>query len=359
MLAIIRLIGHYASMNPEMPAHGHDEHDEDGRSRGGRARAEKLSPSERSAISRKAALARWEQPKKMAICGSEDQPLVIGDVELTCYVLDDGTRVLTQASFLQALGRHRRANTRSDSGVPPILQGRAIAPFIPDAVMEKARPITFQLPNGSRASGYNAELLPAVCEIYLAAREEGALPYQQLHVARQAEVLVRGLARVGIIALVDEATGYQEVRQRDALARILEEFVAKELQPWVKTFPPDYYEQMFRLRGLDYDTDNVKRPQYFGVLTNNVIYDRLAPGVRAELKRKVPKTDDGRPKARLHQQLTPDTGHPKLREHLASVISIMKLSDNWTDFMDKIDRIHPKFGSTIPLPLMMDDDKGL
>ncbi|GAA2746298.1 hypothetical protein GCM10009868_31140 [Terrabacter aerolatus] len=159
----------------------------------------------------------------MAICGSPDKPLVIGDVELTCYVLDDGTRVLTQASFLQALGRHRRANTRSGSAIPPILQGRAIAPFIPDDVLAKARPITFKLPNGGRASGYNAELLPAICEIYLQARDAKASPYQQLHVARQAEVLVRGLARVGIIALVDEATGYQEVQQRDALARILEE----------------------------------------------------------------------------------------------------------------------------------------
>ncbi len=321
----------------------------EGRAKGGAARASRLSPERRAEISRRAAQARWDEPKKIAVCGSPDRPLKIGDVELACYVLDDGTRVLSQASFLQALGRHRRANTRSDAGVPPILQGRAIAPFIPDDVMEKARPITFRLPNGSRASGYNAELLPAVCEIYLAARESGALPYQQMHVAAQAEVLVRGLARVGIIALVDEATGYQDVRQRDALAKILEEFVAKELQPWVKTFPPDFYEQMFRLRGLDYKSHTVRRPQYFGILTNDVVYDRLAPGVLAELKRKVPRTDGGRPKARLHQQLTSESGHPKLREHLASIVSIMKLSNDWDDFKSKLDRIHPKYGTTIPI----------
>lgn len=311
------------------------------KSRGGRARAASLTPAERSQISRQAAKARWGVTKK-AVCGSADNPLRIGDVELTCYVLEDGTRVLTQASFLEAIGRHRRANTKAASGVPPILQGQAIAPFISEDVLEKATPITFQLPGGGRASGYNAEVLPAVCDIYLAARDAGVLPHQQLHVARQAEILVRGLARVGIIALVDEATGYQEVRQRDALARILEEFVAKELQPWVKTFPPEFYEQMFRLRGLNYDEGTIKRPQYFGNLTNNVVYDRLAPGVREELKRKVPKS------ARLHQGLTHDTGHPKLREHLASVVSIMKLSDDWEDFTGKIDRIHPRYNKTIP-----------
>jgi hypothetical protein len=52
---------------------------------------------------------------------------------------------------------------------------------------------------------------------------------QQEHIAKQAEILVRGFAGVGIIALVDEATGYQQDRARDALSRILEAFIAKEL----------------------------------------------------------------------------------------------------------------------------------
>ena len=322
-----------------------------GKSAGGKARAEKLSPERRSEISRAAARKRWETVDKVAICGSTDNPLVIGDVPLTCYVLDDGTRVLTQSSFLHAIGRHRKANTRAGSGVPPILQGRAIAPFIPDEVLAKAEPIPFRLPSGTKASGYNAELLPDVCEIYLEAREAGALPWQQEHVARQAEVIIRGLARVGIIALVDEATGYQEIRQRDALAKILEEFVAKELQPWVKTFPPEFYEQMFRLRGLDYKSGQVQRPQYFGKLTNDVVYERLAPGVLDELKNKVDRSPSGRPRNRFHQHLTSDSGHPRLREHLASVISIMKLSSDWNDFKIKLDTIHPKYGHTQPFAL--------
>jgi hypothetical protein len=200
-----------------------------------------------------------------------------------------------------------------------------------------------------------------VCEIYLSARDAGTLPYQQRPVAQQAEVLVRGLAHVGIIALVDEATGYQEVRARDALARILEAFVAKELQAWVRTFPDDFYSELFRLRELDYPKDTVKKPQYFGHLTNNIVYERLAPGVLDELRRVTPRDESGRRKYKYFQRLTTNVGYPKLREHLGSVVAIMKLSRDWRDFEIKLDQIHPRIGDTIPLPLddYTDNGKGL
>lgn len=336
-----------------------------GRARGGDARAKSLSAGQRSEIARRAAASRWADVTE-AVCGSADQPLRIGDVEIECYVLEDGTRVLTQASFLEALGRHRKANVRRESGddpLPPVLQGKAINRFITPDILKKSTPITFRPPSGGRASGYNAELLPGVCEVYLRAREAGELPYNQEHVAKQAEILVRGLARVGIIALVDEATGYQEVRARNALSRILEAFVAKELRAWVQTFPSDYYREMFRLRGLDYpDPTAVKRPQYFGHLTNDIVYKRLAPGVLTELKRVTPRDETGRHKQRLHQRLTPDVGYPRLHEHLGSVVTLMKLSKDWLDFYRKLDVIHPRIDASIPLPFDGDDpalDDGL
>jgi len=323
------------------------------KARGGIARARRLRPEQRSEIAKRAASARWSKDLSEAICGSPDQPLRIGDVEIECYVLSDGTRVLTQASFLEALGRHRKANVRREGGeeqLPAILQGKALYEFLTPEILEKGRPITFRLPSGGRASGYNAELLPVICELYLKARDKGGLPKNQEHVARQAEILVRGLAHVGIIALVDEATGYQEVRARDALSRILEAFIAKELQPWVRTFPDDFYRELFRLRGLDYPTATVQRPQYFGHLTNDIVYRRLAPGVLKELKSVTVRTDDGRPKHRYFQRLTTNVGYPKLREHLGSVVTLMKLSGDWRDFSLKLDRIHPRIGDTIPLP---------
>lgn len=157
-----------------------------------------------------------------------------------------------------------------------------------------------------------------------------------------AKILVRGFARVGIIALVDEATGYQADRARDALAKILEEFVAKELRKWVRTFPGEFYREMFRLRKIPY-TGSVKKPQYIGHLTNDLVYARLAPGVLDELRRVTPRNEKGQLKHRLFQRLTEDVGHPKLREHLASVIALMKAADTWDQFMGMMDRSLRKY----------------
>ena len=325
------------------------------KAKGGKARAKKLSASKRSAIAKKAAASRWAD-LPIAVCAtSEGQPLRIADIELECYVLEDGTRLLSQAGFLSALGRHRKANVRRET-VPAILQGKAISPFIGEDTLEKSTTIAFRTPHGNRASGYRAELLPEVCEVYLKARDSNVLPRNQLHVAKQAEILMRGLARVGIIALIDEATGYQDLRARNALTLILEQFIAKELQAWVRTFPDDYYRGMFRLRGLQYPEDNVKRPQYFGTLTNDVVYTRLAPGVLDELKKVTPRSATGNLRRKFFQRLTTNIGYPKLREHLGSVVTMMKLSNSWREFMENLDRLHPRYGHTIPMELTFDDD---
>lgn len=331
---------------------------DDRHSKGGRERAKRLTPAQRSASAQKAANARWDQNVTAAVCGSPDHPLVIGNVEIECYVLEDETRVLSQASFLEALGRNRRAKVRADGSLPVFLQGKGIAPFITDEIRDKAQPITFSPIAGGRANGFNALLLPEVCEIYLKARETKKLPANQQKVAVQAELIMRGLARVGIVALVDEATGYQAMRERNALAKILEAFVDHELQQYIRTFPDDFYREMFRLRGLEFSVGSVKRPQYFGTLTNDIVYKRLAPGVLEELKRVSPKTESGRRKGKLFQNLTTNIGYPKLREHLGSVVTLMKLSDDWHGFTRKLDQIHPRVGDNLVLPLN-DDGHGL
>jgi hypothetical protein len=327
-----------------------------GRSKSGSARAAALTPERRSEIARKAALARHE-PLHNVLAGSPDRPLRIGNVEIECYVLDDGSRVLTQASMLRALGRSRSipggASDLSDSALPPILQARSLRDHIPDHLIEQAQPIDFRLPNQVRARGYRAELLPAICDIYLAARRAKGFPKNQEHIAAQAEILVRALAHVGIIALVDEATGYQDARAKNALAQILEAYVAAELQRWVKTFPQAYYKELFRLKDLDFDPSSVKKPKYFGHLTNDIVYDRLAPGVKDELKAAQKKADRS---SKLHQHLTPDIGHPALREHLGSVVAIMKLSPNWDTFKTNLDRLHPRYD---PNALWTNEDFGL
>lgn len=320
-----------------------------GRAAGGRARAASLTARERSAISRKAAIDRWSGSVVPAVAGDADKPLTIGGVDIECYVLGDGTRVITTASFMRAIGRSPRGSGVADEHLPPFLRAQSLSPYITSELREQSRAVTFTLPRGGRAKGYRAELLPVVCDLYLRARQEGRLPRNQDHVAAQAEILVRGLAKVGIIALVDEATGYQDVRARNALSKILEEFVDKELQAWVRTFPDDYYKEMFRLRNLEFHESSVKRPQYFGLLTNDIVYKRIAPGVLEELKRVQRKGSTGKPRDRLFQRLTTNSGYPKLREHLGSVVTLMKMSPDWDTFKQNLDRIHPRYDETIPM----------
>lgn len=329
------------------------------KAKGGIARAAKLTPEERSRIASKAAKSRWSEEILDAICGSPDHPLKISDIEIPCYVLQDGRRVLHQRGLVSSLGMGRGGSSegRGDRLAKFTAQTR-LSKFVSEHLLAVTKnPIKFRTPPGNTAYGYEATILADICDAVLAARKEGYLQKQQMHIAERCEILVRGFARVGIIALVDEATGYQELRARDALAKILEAFIAKELQPWVKTFPDDYYRHLFRLRGLEYPNDSIKRPQYFGILTNDIVYKRLAPGVLDELKRVTPRDDNERPKHRYFQRLTSNVGYPKLREHLGSVVTIMKLSDEWKEFMDRIDRIHPRYNSQLPLLLEYDADK--
>ena len=334
-----------------------------GKARGGVARAKQLTSIERKTIAKKAATVRWDvDALPRAICSSENTPLRIADVTLDAYVLEDGTRVLSQGGFMKALGRNRKPPRRS-MDTPAMLRGAAFQEFLTEDLLEKSRPISFCASNGMRAYGYRAELLPAICEVYLKARDAGTLAANQQRTAKQADILMRALATVGIIALVDEATGYQDWRAKNALAEILQQYIAKELQPWVRTFPSDYYKNMFRLRGLQYPRDTVKRPQYFGILTNDIIWKRLAPGVLDELKRVIPRNKNGRPTAKYFQSLTTNKGYPELRELLGSVVTIMTFSDEWADFMDKINKRHPRFDSQLPLLIeydaKADDGKGI
>src|SRR5260370_14473432 len=171
-----------------------------GRAKGGVARAAALTPERRREIGRLAIEARWPKHLPSAVYGSPDRPVRVGNVELQCYVLDDKdeTRVLTQAGFLQALGRHRKANVRdegTEEPVPPILQGKGIKPFISQELLEKSRPIKFRLASGLgktiMASGYRAETLPMARNGYFKTRGSKQVPSNQLPVANQTALLRR------------------------------------------------------------------------------------------------------------------------------------------------------------------------
>ena len=184
-----------------------------GRAKGGVARADKLTPARRKEISIQATAAK----KKLATLpkathGSSDHPLTIGTVEIPCYVLDDGTRVLSQRGLQTGIGMsvsggskvgEQRLVSFFTSLLEKSLENTELSMRI-EAVIERLRnPIHFRQPIVGTAFGYEATILADVCDVILASRQNGYLQKQQLHIAQQCEILVRGFARVGIIALVE------------------------------------------------------------------------------------------------------------------------------------------------------------
>ena len=147
-------------------------------------------------------------PPLKVIAGQPDRPLVIGDIEIPCYVLEDKTRVLSQRGFLGALDMSRASVRDGEDRMANFVAGNALAAHVTGkTVAEIRQPILFTPPHGGRtAYGYPATLLTDICDAVLAARSVGNLLQHQLHIAERCEILIRGLARVGIIALVDEAT---------------------------------------------------------------------------------------------------------------------------------------------------------
>jgi len=318
-------------------------------SMGGRARAKALSAEQRREIASEAAAVRWKIPR-----ATHEGSIEIDTVRIPCAVLEDGTRILTQWGFLRAIGRSGRpaAGRGSDvEKVAPFLALENLKPYISKDLADSTKPIVFRAPRGGKAFGYKAELLPKVCEVYLKARDDGVLLKSQEKFAVACDVLIRGLAHIGIVALVDEATGYQEIRDKIALQKILEKFISKELLQWTKRFPDEFYQQMFRLKGWQWQGMQVNRPQVVGHYTNNIVYERLAPGVLDELRRLNPPDDSGHRLHKHHQWLTQDIGHPKLRDHINGVLALMRATQTWGQFKKLLNKAFPKRGATLELDL--------
>lgn len=324
---------------------------------GGKARAKSLTSEERREIARVAAVSRWEKAgniKKVPVAthGSPDHPLRIGDMEIPCYVLDDKRRVLVQRGMMGALDMSQGTAGRGGGDrLGRFLATKSINPFVPqhlrDVIME---PIKFKV-NGSIAYGYEATVLADLCDAVLDARQRGKLNYQQKHIAERCEMLVRGFSRVGIVALVDEVTGFQYDRPRRDLEEYLKAFLSESLRRWVRTFPSDYFKHLCRLRHVELRPD-MKLPQYFGQLTNNLIYRRIAPGLLKRLKER--RAERGSPSNKLHSWLSEDVGFREVLVHLGTVVGLMKIHTDYDAFEKQLDQIAPIYPET---PGLYDDPK--
>lgn len=268
--------------------------------------------------------------------------IVLGNNKIPCYVLDDGTRVLSARGMQDALkmvDEMEPGKQRPGTRLTRYLAQKTLKSFIfNNKEVDHYKPVDCYKGN-AKINGYEATLLADICDGFLEARKKIDLSPRQRIIADECEILVRGFARVGIIALVDEATGYQYEREKDALQVVLEAFINKELLKWQRMFPDTFYYEIFRLKGWDYTVSGInKRPSVIGTWTNKLIYEQLPKPVLEELKSQTPKSPAGNYTARFFQKLTPEIGHPALTAQIYKVIGLMNVSSSWREFNSLFNR---------------------
>lgn len=278
--------------------------------------------------------------------------LPVGNVDLQCAVLDDETRILTASSIFTAFKKARRGiNDRLEidgAKVPPFMAAKSLKPYITQDLIERSKLIEYRDGNSVK-SGYNASLLADLCEVYLKARRDNALTASQMPQADQSEILLTAFAKVGIDAVIDEATGYQKVRTNDALRILISRYIAEGLQKWMKTFPDTFFDQLDKLYQNEKKTSN-KRPQYYGRFINKYIYNPIENGyIKAELDELNIK-DDGTRRARFHQWLSQD-GRDTLIRQIGRVEARMEMFDR----IDKFKKAEDKQKAISVAPYMFDE----
>jgi hypothetical protein len=318
-----------------------------GASKGGKARMNTTTSDQRKEIARNAVRARWakagklkpDQPEK-ALPESESKPkdtmpfsmfkgtFRIGSEDMECHVLNDGRRLFTQREIVRILAAGR------DSGnLEAEIKGN---PLI-NSVIELGEIIQFKVPGTQFvAYGREATVLIELCEKYLQAAEQGLLKGKQKKLAIQAGIIIRACAKVGIIALIDEATGYQQHRAKNALQLKLQAFIADDLQEWGRRFPPEFWIELARLEGVHYSPRS--RPLRWGKYIMAFVYDAIDKDVGRELRIKNPNPHH----RKNHHQWLKEFGKDKLIGQIQSVITIMKLCGNMEQFRKKFARVFNK-----------------
>lgn len=293
-----------------------------------------------------------EHPAPIATVLARGTITLLDDFPCAVCQLPDGTivRLLSARRFHQSLGltagmpRRMLSDCLQASFTPP----ENVSAFISNDLKVTATAIAYPA-RGGIAQGYRAELLPEICSAYVHGFLAGALRATQHHIAHHCAGVLRALAVTGIVALIDEATGYQELRAKDDLQRLVALYLRETPVEWLKTFPDDYYRELYRVLGLRYQPSQGRHPRFIGVHTRHLLYDPIVPAALwPELDRRNPFTTAHHRKTKLHQWLASDLGRSKFLQQMDTTMTLLRIATCWPHMQELRARSQPK-GSQIAL----------
>lgn len=260
----------------------------------------------------------------------------VGDRLIPCAVLYPETENPIRVFWNREITALLTGNKKG--GLERYLQPKNLEPYLPEQFRSKSLarsvfPMRIAGTGGRMAQAFHATDLIDICQMYMYANRDGKLLQSQIKLARQAEIIVFAFAKLGVVAVIDEATNYQYVRDRLALNKLLEKYIVDEAQKWAPKFPDSFYEQIFRLNRWKPNPKNFsKGPRVIGKWTREIVYARFPPAVLARLYDLNPLTEKGYRKHKIHQFLTDDIGNPELQEYISNVTFLMRSSSNWKSF---------------------------
>jgi len=263
---------------------------------------------------------------------------------IECYVTNEAQRMLS----LRGTARTMDLRGGGSTALARNLKSQWIQPYLTDGLKKWLDDVANN--NITKISGkqgspfvpFEASLFVDVCKAYVQAKNDGVFSHSQWEsqskIADRLLKVMSAFAKIGIVAIIDEVTGYQEERERDELQKLLAKYISEEFLPWARRFPSEFYKEMFRLKGWEYRGS--QKPPLVGKITNLLVYEQLPEGVLDELRRKNPVViEKGYRRYKHHQFLTEETGIPHLDKHLASVVTLMKAFDNWKEFEAAFQRV--------------------
>lgn len=256
------------------------------------------------------------------------------EIQITCYVMDNSERVLSLRGASRTMGLVGGGST----ALARNLNAKWLAPYLSEGLRQwlylanRNELPAYISDKGREFTPFESSLFVDLCKAYVDAMHDGIpMTESQIAVANRLYSVMTAFAKTGLVAIIDEVTGYQDDRDRDELQKILSKYISEELMPWTKRFPDEFYKQMFRLKGWNYRGS--QKPQYVGKLTNEYIYKYLPEGVLERLKEKNPISTPGhRRRYKHHQFLTEEVGDKHLDRQLQQTIALMKASDSWEEF---------------------------